>query len=147
MDLLDYLVIHGNVSICTIIVEDTVFRVDIGCEPGKCQDTPKEVEDEGAVVDLLHEEVDLLFDERINCAIGSFCVGVHIFLVELRHILNAHESYFLFCHAVVRVIRNAVFKRIGVVQHALVQIVSEIHGHWVPACILVVDHQELAVVG
>jgi len=76
----------------------------------------------------------------------SLHLAIHVVFKVAAHVCLRHLLDLALAHAVLGVPLNAVLVRVGVVEHGLIQVVSEIHGHRIPASILVVNDEQIPVV-
>ena len=139
-------VIHVTAGMSKIVVENAMLHVLFFGEQRQSPHAPEEVVEECTVKHLLLEREEHLSAEVLEAGKLRLEVVRHI-LFEIPVEVDFNDAVHLIrVHDVVEVPLNAVGSGVRIIVHSLVNINGEVHGHRVPAGILVVDDDNIAVV-
>lgn len=140
--------VEGAASRSEVEIEDANVEILIFREKCERPNAPEEVVEEAAVKDLALELVVVTTDIFFFVVFVFFpLISVHEFGKVLPHVLLDHLFLFVFRHQILGVLFHAISCGVSVVNHCLVDINGEVHGHWVPASVFVIDDEQVTVVG
>ena len=129
-------------------VEDAYVEVLIFREKCERPNTPEEVVEKTAVENLSFELIVMISNVLIFVIFVFFSlIGIHEIRKVLPHVLLDHLFLLVLRHQVLGVFFHPISFRMSVVDHRLVDVNSKVHGHWIPAGVLVIDDEKFTVVG